>query len=121
MKRDMELVRKIALALEGKSTGFSGENPTVEGYSAEEIGYHVYLMLEAGLVRGSDVTNNDSSSPEAIATGLTWQGHEFVEAARDETLWKRAMGTVRAKGGSVTIDVLKQLLATMIKETLNLG
>ena len=57
MKREMELIRKIALAVEEEPTGFARENPVIDGYTEEQIAYHVYLMLEAGLVRGDDLGN----------------------------------------------------------------
>jgi hypothetical protein len=77
-------------------------------------------MIQAGLATGCDVTHAGSSGPEAILTGLTWTGHEFADAARDEVRWKRAMGIVKEKSGSVTLTVLTQLLTALIKETLGL-
>jgi hypothetical protein len=35
---------------------------------------------------------------------LTWEGHEFLDAARDEKRWKKAMSTVKEKGGTITIE-----------------
>ena len=42
--------------------------------------YH--LMIEAGLATGTDVSAGGGTSPEAMLQSLTWEGHEFVEAAR---------------------------------------
>jgi hypothetical protein len=39
MKRDMDLVRKIALLIEEHPSGFAPTNITVEGYSHDQIGY----------------------------------------------------------------------------------
>jgi hypothetical protein len=55
-----------------------------------------------------------------MITSLTWQGHEFAEAARDETRWKKAMGMVADKGGSITLAVLQQLLISLMRGTFNL-
>jgi len=63
------------------------------------------------------VASHTSEGPEAIITSLTWAGHEFAEAARDDTRWKNAMGLVKDKGGSVTIGVLTQLLISLMKST----
>jgi hypothetical protein len=51
---------------------------------------------------------------------LTWEGHEFLDAARDDTRWKRAWTIVREKAGSVTVDVLKQVLTSLMKDALAL-
>ena len=120
MKRDMELIRKLVLAIEDAPTGYAPDNLTLEGYTPEQIGYHAHLMIQAGLATGSDVTHMGSSSPQAILTSLTWAGHEFADAARDEGRWKKAMGIVQEKGGSVTLSVLTQLLTALMKGALGL-
>ena len=51
---------------------------------------------------------------------MTWEGHEFADAARDETRWKKAMGIVEEKGGAVTLDVLKELLLHLARMGLGL-
>jgi hypothetical protein len=40
---------------------------------------------------------------------------DFAETARSETIWKRAMDTVKEKGGAITVGVLTQLLANLVK------
>ncbi len=61
-----------------------------------------------------------SKSPEAIATSLTWEGHEFSEAARDDTRWNKAMTVVKEQGGSITLGVLKQLLVSLMRNAFGL-
>ena len=120
MKRDMELIRKMVLALEDEPTGFAPRDLNFPGYTSEQIGYHAHLLIEGGYAKGFDATNHDSSGPEAVLTSLTWKGHEFVDAARDESRWKKATGIVKEKSGSVTIDVLTQLLVELMKRTIGL-
>ena len=120
MKRDMDLIRKIVLTLEEAPTGYAPENLQIEGYTDEQIGYHAYLMIDAGLATGGHTDISGASSPFGFLNNLTWAGHEFAEASRDETRWKKAMGIVQDKGGSVTVSVLTQLLTTLMKKTLGL-
>lgn len=51
---------------------------------------------------------------------LTMTGHDFLEAARNEKIWKKAMKTVGEKGGTVTLGVLTQLLGTLVKHEFGL-
>jgi hypothetical protein len=51
---------------------------------------------------------------------MTWAGHEFLDAAREDTRWKKAMDIVRDKGRSVTFEVLKALLISLIKTAVGL-
>jgi hypothetical protein len=87
----------------------------IEGYDAEAVGYHSHLIIESGLARGPNVSNLRSPSPIAIITSLTPRGHDFAEAARDESVWAKAMDIVKEKGGSVALEVLKGLLLSLMK------
>ena len=116
MKRDMDLVRKVLLEVEA-GPGFAASKIEIEGYTQEQIGYHILIMCEAGLVRGSPTTAMNDTSPRAIAGRLTWAGHEFLDAARDDTRWQKAMNTVRRIGG-VTLPVLLDVLKDLMKDAI---
>jgi hypothetical protein len=114
MKRDHDLIRRMVLAIEDAPSGWAPDL-SVEGYTPAQVGYHAYLLVDGGLARGVDVSTHGSQGPEALITSLTWAGHDFADAARDDTRWKSAMRTVAEKGGIVTFDVLKQLLVVLMK------
>ena len=48
------------------------------------------------------------------------EGHDFLEAAQDETLWQKAMTKVNKKGGAVTVGVLTQILSALVKQSFEL-
>lgn len=56
----------------------------------------------------------------AYATRLTWDGHEFLDAAKDQGLWNKARTAVSDQLSSVSITVLTSLLNKMAKEALGL-
>jgi len=120
MKRDMELIRKMVLAVEDAPTGYAPDDLDIEGYTDEQIAYHAHLMVQAGLAAGMDTTHLGSCNPSAQLTSLTWDGHEFAADARDETTWKKAMTIVQEKGGAVSLDVIKALLSHLVKAGLGL-
>jgi Hypothetical protein (DUF2513) len=111
MQRDMELIRKLVLATESSTNTGISNNLGLSGYTQEQIGYHSYLMIQAGLAEGIETTKVSSLNPQADLHNLTWSGHEFADAARDETRWIKAMGIIKEKSGTVTIGVLTQLLS----------
>lgn len=119
MKRDLELVRKILLTIEDSPGGYAPDLK-IDGYTDSQIGYHAYLIIDAGLAHGSDISSMGRDSPEGMITNLNWAGHEFAEAARDDTRWKKAMNIVKDKSGSVTMDVLKELLTSLMKAAIGL-
>jgi hypothetical protein len=108
MKRDMELVRKILLETEA-----SDNVPMVwivldiEGYQPELVSYHVKIMAQAGLIEAEDLTT--LASFEWQPKSLTWDGHEFLETVKNETVWAKTMEVVRGNGGSVAFAVFKEL------------
>lgn len=120
MKRDMDLVRKIVFRLEESTSGFAPSELGVDGYTPDQVGYHCYLMLQAGLITGIDVTDESSVGPQVEPTGLTWAGYEFADATRSDTLWNKAKSTVAEKVGSVSIAVLTQYLQSLAKSALGL-
>jgi len=120
MKRDMELIRKILIAIEDYPEGYAPDPLKIGGYSDEEIEYHAYLLIDAGLARGDVTTEIGRTSPMATIFKLTWSGYEFCQAAREDTRWKSAMGFVAEKAGSVTFAVLTELLASLMRKALSL-
>jgi hypothetical protein len=121
MKRDMEQIRKIVFAIEAHPHGYAPPKITIDGSTDEEVGYHLWLMLGAGLIHGTDVSYpEDGASPQADASGLTWEGLEFADAVRDESLWVRAKKLVFDKAGSVAYGVLMACVASLAKERLGI-
>jgi hypothetical protein len=120
MKRQMDLVRGIALQLEtSPPTGGKVTMPEVPGFTEREVGYHAYLMRQAGLVEAADGFLEDPKQ-YAYPIGLTWNGHEFLDASRDNTLWTKAKTNVIGPAGGVAFAVLLEWLKAEAKAKLGL-
>jgi hypothetical protein len=120
MKRNLDLIRKLVLILEDASDTEVANIVKVDGFTDEEIGYHSYLLVDAGLAEGIDIRTMDDRLPNWQLSHLTWAGHDFADAARDDSRWKQATAVVKEKAGSVTFDVLKQILVSLIKSTIGI-
>ena len=116
MKRNADLIREIAIATE--KLPFNGELRSLEGIDAETFFEHVKLMDEAGLLDCLLIKPFNPSPPEAIITGLTWDGHDFLDAARSDALWKRAKESVIGPTMSWTFSILKEWLKAESKTSL---
>lgn len=118
MKRDMDLIRAMLLAVESDEHGFA---PKIEipGYTKEQINYHACLLEEAGLAKAIDVTTAGSKSPEAMVTRLTWTGHEFLDSARENQIWNQAKDIISKIGGA-SIQIWVALLTDLIKKSIGL-
>jgi hypothetical protein len=120
MTRDMDLVREILLAVERHPHGYAPEELQIEGYSSDQIGYHAYLMQQAGLVQGIEVTNLGSSGPDVHVLNLTWDGHEFLDAAREPKRWAQAKLLLHKAGGA-SFKVWTAVLTDLVKTNLGVG
>ncbi len=108
MKRDMDLARRILLEVEKVPDPMRPIDLAIEGYESVDVSYHVQLLHEAGLLVATDFTSN--SGYKWSPRRLTWAGHEFLDAARDDTLWNKVKAQVKDKLASVSFDMLKALL-----------
>jgi len=120
MKRDLDLIRKLVLAVEVLPTGFSLEYLTIDGYTDEQIGYHSYLICDSGWAVGIDRTELGDKSPQWIISHLTSAGHDFADASRSDTVWSKVRTRIATVGGSASLDVVKEVLGSAAKATLGI-
>lgn len=113
MKRDMDLVRRIAFLLEDLRPGEQLAYDKVDDYDHEVVKYHFAIMKENGLIEGTDYVG--ATRVVDFALRLTWTGHEFLEAARNDTVWKKAKDTLLQRAGGLVFEVLKVLLLETAK------
>ncbi|MEO0476546.1 MAG: DUF2513 domain-containing protein [Planctomycetota bacterium] len=114
MKRDPQLIRQILLTCESHEHGFAPSKLAIEGYTEEEIGYHVYLLGDARYMNVIDMTSfRSNQSPKAMPRSLTHAGHDFLDAIRDEEVWKSTK-TIIAKTGGWTLGVIASVATEII-------
>lgn len=106
MKRDYELIRKMLLEIEEKENPLTFARISCPEYSHEKVVFHVEMLERAGLIYVEGIY----SPLGPMVRALTWEGHEFLDQARNETVWKKAMGYVKDKGGSVSFTILAEVL-----------
>jgi len=117
----MDLIRKMLIAMEDSPSGWAPRPLQIEEYGEETIGYHAYLLVDAGLAKGTDTTSSHCRAPRFDLHTLTWAGHEFCQAAREDTRWNKAKDMVKEKGGAITFEILKELLASLMRGQFGLG
>ena len=111
MKRDMDLCRQILLAVEADTSGPSKYIQLIRPNPKEQEtwDYHTRILADAGLLEAK----RGFSSGWDIH-GLTWEGHEFIDATRQPKTWEQTK-SVMAKAGGGTFAVLKEVAISFIK------
>lgn len=116
MKRDLELIREILFRLEQKPADKDWlADADFPKDSREAVAYHVELLEEAGLV---EAAIRPATGIYFRVERLTWEGHDFLDAVRNDTVWARTKETLRSKGLSWTFDLVKFLAISTAKDLL---
>lgn len=119
MQRDMELIREILLGIETSEPKQGLVRLKLSGRDNAEVSYHVMLLAQAGLIDAIDMSSSAGSS--WIPKSLTWEGHDFLDAARNDTVWKKAMTTLKDKSVSVPFEIVKAVVMKTCKDFFGLG
>ena len=123
MQRNLELIRELLLRVEAIEKVRGTPDLKIDGFSDTEVVYNLDLSIKAGLVDGNVVIGADGHYYIAGLMALTWAGHDFLDSARDTTLWGKAKRAAKDKGLDFTkipIDVAAALLRKGLNEHMGL-
>ncbi|WP_288882563.1 DUF2513 domain-containing protein [Pedobacter panaciterrae] len=116
MKRDIELIRTILNKVADEAEPDQWYYVNIPDRDQKEVIYHLRLLYQAGLITVIDTSSKDGE--QYAVTGLSWQGHEFVEVTKSETIWNKTTEQVKKIGGSFTFDLLKDLAVKIASDLL---
>lgn len=107
MKRDMDLVRHILMAVEDSRSPVSAEDIVAKPWTMDDVFYHIRLMEAHGLL-DAGLLDADDSPYYCVVSGLTWEGSDFLDAIRDDGIWKKTKAVVRGVSSSVTMQTIRE-------------
>lgn len=116
MRRDMDLVRRILMV----AADASGPVP-IEALTSDEcpralVCYHLRIMDEAGLVKVGRLAADGDPCYAASVERLTWEGNDFLDAVRSDTVWSKVKTKVAQAVGSASFEVVKAAAAKVAAE-----
>jgi hypothetical protein len=121
MKRDMDLVRAILFAIEESESSNVPTDLSIPNYSKMQIDYHLELLSDANLINSLGITPaTERSYSMATPRRLTWQGHEFLDAIRNETVWNKTKEVVKEKGGGLAFGIIRDLAIQIARQMVGL-
>lgn len=119
MKRDMDLCRKILFAIEEQYVDTVLYGLEVEGYSMQQVAYHCKILHDAGLISNYKGYFASNRLYDFAVGSLTWDGHEFLDKIRQDTIWKKTKDVITQRGLPMVLDVVKEIsqsiVATMVQ------
>lgn len=121
MKRDMDLLRLLLLRLETISDNdgvdtweYTKDDIDLKEFEWHQVQYHYGLACEAGLVS----SGGNGQIGRILFRRLTWAGHDFVDAVRDDDIWHRTRQGATAAGG-FSVELLKDLAKGFIRKKIS--
>lgn len=76
-------------------------------------------LRDAGFIVAQDFST--LSGMDYPQKSLTWQGHEFLDAARNDRVWLKVMAHLQDRGLDAPISVIQQLATKFGASMLGLG
>jgi len=108
VKRNWELIRLILLEIESLPPNRFLFPQQIKGFPPEVVNHHFKILKEAGLI----VAECDYW---CVAKSLTWEGYEFLDSIRENTVWNKIGEIAISKGLPLSFEVIKELSKIAIK------
>lgn len=114
MKKDMDLVRSILLKIEDEYRSTEIYNLEINGYDMETVAYHCQMLYQEGLITNYSSRYADNQIVFFAVGSLTWEGNDFLDKIRDDSIWGKVKETITQKGLPVVIDTIKTISTVFI-------
>ena len=99
-------------------------------HDTEEFIFHLHLLWDKGLI-SAESTDIESFGLERVGNGvplwsvvnlrLTFAGHDFIEALKNENIWAKLKSDFKESGMTTIVDVSKTLLSEYLKKKLGIN
>jgi len=117
MKRDMDLIRKILFEIEDKYISTALINLSIDGFDMQTVAYHCKILYDGGLV---SFYKGEYASDELYifqVGNLTWEGHEFLDTVREDSVWNKTIKTIQEKTLDLSLGTVKMIASAIVTAT----
>lgn len=126
MKLNHDCVRDLMLYIEENSSYSNKidlDTVILKNYSTEELLYTADKLIEAHFLDCIRSIRYSNSLPNIVVKSITFEGHNFLDNIRDNTVWKNTKN-ILSKFTSTSIamvgDIASQVISKIISQQLNL-
>lgn len=125
MKRDLDLIRKILLAIENAdSLNYYNGIPQL----AADIGctdlvlvsFHVTLLADNDYIDVIDTSCCGIDYDDYIIKRLTSDGCDYLDNIRSDNIWNKTKDVLSQAGGSCALDIVKSIAGKIILNQLGI-
>lgn len=122
----MNLIRNILLETEAAPSDTLTVYAIADKYHVDPdlVAYQLDLLAEAGFlkVRGLTIawTPDTRKYDDERINRLTLEGHNYLDAIRNDTVWQNTLAELRNIGISVSFEIVKEIASNYLKRMLGL-
>lgn len=78
-------------------------------------------MVEAGLIEATIQSGGNDPYYFVRARRLTWEGNDYLDAIRSESVWGETKQAISDSVGSVSFDVVKEVARAIALKAISAG
>lgn len=113
MRRDMELVRDVLMAVEESDGPVPLSGLVTELWGLDAVGWHVEMLEAHGLVRATVHRGGSGHVLAGEVSSLTWDGCDYLDAIRSDTVWAKARKAIAEAVGDAPLSVVKDVCVAL--------
>jgi len=76
-------------------------------------------LFEAGLIKSYKPTYASDKIYFFSVGALTWEGHDFLDKIRENTMWNRTKNRIKENALPMTLEVIKTIATSLINDQLS--
>lgn len=114
MLRDMEVIRKILFAIEEQFVDVAIYDLQIDGYDNKTVAYHCNLLYQAGLIKDYKAQYAENELYSFGVSALTWEGHDYLDKIRSETVWNKTKSVISEKGLPFMIETVREVASAVV-------
>ncbi|MBT1166725.1 DUF2513 domain-containing protein [Bifidobacterium simiarum] len=120
MRRDLDLVRTILKTCADSTQPASASAFVDDAHPFPLVAYHAKIMQDAGLIEARLIRASDGNIVQADILSLTWEGNDFLDAVRSDTIWSKTKQKIATTVGSVAFELVKTVAIGFASQALGL-
>ena len=119
-QRNFDLIRAILLKIESypPNTPIQASHLTFEKYPLEVVFFHVEMLKDADFIDA--IITKSHNRCGFVIKKITWKGYEFLDNAKNDTIWKKFKDEAEKKGSSMSMTIVNSLLTAAAKKYFDL-
>lgn len=122
MELKKDCVRDVLLYLEKNmkyNEPFFANQIELKEYLEEDILYTCEKLTEAYFINAEIHKYVTGDLPTIMITSISYDGHQFLDNIRNESVWKETKGKLKTVG-DVSLNIISQIAASIITSKLNI-